>query len=36
VTRFDAPWAYYRRKLARTEALGEPLIGAEPVPIGAN
>jgi L-fuculose-phosphate aldolase len=26
-------WAYYRRKLARAEAMGEPLLATEPVPI---
>lgn len=36
IVKYDSLWAYYRRKLARAEALGEPLIGTEPVPIGAN
>jgi L-fuculose-phosphate aldolase len=31
-----AIWTYYRRKLARAEAMGDPLLGTEPVPIGGN
>lgn len=36
IVKYDNLWAYYRRKLARAEALGEPLIATQPVPVGAN
>ena len=35
VNRSDV-WAYYRRKLARAEAMGEPLLSSQPIPFGAN
>ncbi len=36
IVKYDKLWDYYLRKLARAEATGEPLIGTEPVRIGAN